>query len=221
VTPPPRARDIPRVWEVDWAIPEEGGTSWESYDWALETARELGVAEITVVGATYPNLGNLNLAIGAAEADSLHRSPHEYEVGGVTVRGVTSRGNWHVRGVVIVAWANDDVLGQVEGQRPAALAAVVSWPEYIPAWLAAHRPKRIGQVRVENEADNTLDSDEREAVASALVALREARVPVDDAALRAHLMARGWNGGLINATVTLARRVMKGETPRHRPTRLD
>jgi hypothetical protein len=98
VTPPPRARDIPRVWEVDWAIPEEDGTSWESYDWALVTAQELGVAEITVVGATYPNLGNLNLAIGAAEADSLHRSPHEYKVGGVTVRGVTSRGNWHVRG---------------------------------------------------------------------------------------------------------------------------
>ncbi len=245
--PPPRTRDIPRVWEVDWAIPEEGGTSWESYDWAFETARELGVAEITVVGATYPNLGNLNLAIGAAEAGLLHRSPHEYEAGGVTVRGVTSRGSWHVRGVVIVAWANDDVLGQVEGQRPAALAAVVSWPKYIPAWLAAHRAKRIGQVRVEDEAEfaggvaqldhraaaaldkaaawvndahHTLDSGEREAVAGALVALREARVPVDDAALRAHLMARGWNGGLINATATLARRVVKGETPRHRPTRL-
>jgi hypothetical protein len=243
VTPPPRTRDIPRVWEVDWAIPDEGGTSWESYDWAFETAQDLGVSEITIIGATYPNLGNLNLAIGAAEADLLHRSPHEYEVGGVTVRGVTSRGNWHVRGVVIVAWANDDVLGQIEGQRPAALAAVVSWPEYIPAWLATHRPKRIGQVRAEDEAEfagggaqldpraataldkaaawvndahRTLDSGEREVIAGALVALREARVPVEDAALCAHLMARSWNGGLINATATLARRVGKGETPRHR-----
>jgi hypothetical protein len=249
VTPavPPRARDIPRVWEVDWAIPEEGGTSWESYDWAFETAAELGVGEITIVGATYPNLCNLGLAVGAAEADLLHRPPHEYEAGDLRVRGVTSRGNWHVRGVVIVAWANDDVLGQVEGQGPAAIAAVVSWPDYIPAWLSAHRPERIGQVRAEaeaefagggvaqfdprattaldkaaawvNDAHHTLDSGEREAVAGALVALREARVPVDDAALRAHLMARGWNGGLINATVTLARRVAKGETPRHRPTR--
>jgi hypothetical protein len=39
--PPRRARDIPRAWEVDWAIPEEGGTSWESYDWAFETAQEM------------------------------------------------------------------------------------------------------------------------------------------------------------------------------------
>lgn len=245
---PKTARDIPRVWEVDWAVPEEeGGTPWAAYDWAFETAQELGVDEITIVGATYPNLRNLNLAIGASEADSLYRSPHEYKAGGLRVRGVTSRGNWHVRGVVIVAWADDDVLGQIEGQRPAALAAVVSWPKYIPAWLAAHHPKRIGQVRAEDEAElaggveqldpraataldkaagwvndahNTLDNSEREVIAGALVALRETRVPVDDAALRTHLMTRGWNGGLINATVTLARRVAKGETPRHRPTRL-
>ena len=71
-----------------------------------------------------------------------------------------------------------------------------------------------------NDAHHTLDSGEREAVAGVLVALREAWVPVDDAALRAHLMGRGWNGGLINATVTLSRRVAKGETPRHRPMRL-
>jgi len=243
-----RARDIPRVWEVDWAMPEEGGSCWESYDWAFETAEQLGVGELTIVGATYPNLGNLNLAIGGGEADSLRRPPHEYQAGGLRVRGVTSRGNWHVSGVIIVAWANDEVLGQVEGQRPAAIAAVVSWPAYIPAWLSAHRPERIGQVRAEaeaefagggvaqldpraataldkaavwvNDAHHTLDRDEGEAVAGAFVALREARVPIDDAALRARLMARGWKGGLINATVTVARRVAKGETPKHRPTRL-
>jgi hypothetical protein len=216
--------------------------------WAFDTSQELGVGEITIVGATYPNLGNLNLAIGADEADSLHRPPHEYEAGGLRVRGVTSRGNWYVRGVVIVAWAHDDVLGQVEGQRPAAIAAVVTVPDYIPAWRAAHHPERIGQVRAEDEAEfsggvvaqldpraataldraaawvndahQTLDGSEREAVAGVLVALREARVPVDDDGLRARLMARGWNGGLINATATLASRVAKGETPRHRPTRL-
>jgi hypothetical protein len=41
----------------------------------------LGVDEITIVGATYANLRNLNLAIGASEADLLYRSPHEYEAG--------------------------------------------------------------------------------------------------------------------------------------------
>ena len=33
-------RAIPRVWEVDWAIPAaEGGTLWESYNWLLTTAK--------------------------------------------------------------------------------------------------------------------------------------------------------------------------------------
>jgi hypothetical protein len=229
-------------------MPEANGAPWESYDWAFEKAQVLGVREITVVGATYPNLRNLDVAIGVEEADLLHRLPHEYEAGGLTVRGVTSRGNWHVRGVVIVAWATDDVLGQVEGQAPAAIAAVVTVPDYIPAWLSAHNPERIGQVRVEDEAEvaggggaqldpraadavdkagawvndahHALDRDEREAVAGVLVALRAASVPVDVDGLRAHLMARGWNGDLINRAVTLARRVADGETPHHRPMQL-
>lgn len=240
------SREIPRAWEVDWAVPAaEGGTRWEAYDWAFETAEQLGVHEITVVGATYENLGNLDLAIGPVEADRLRRLPHEYQVGGMRVRGVPMRGGGLVRGVALVAWANDDVLARVEGQRPRAIAAVASWPNYIPAWLATYRPERIGQVRADAEAEygapavvqldvraaGALDraaawvnehhaglhGAEREAVAGAFVALRAAGVPVEADALRAHLLARGWDGGMIADAVKLAERVANGETPHHRP----
>ncbi len=235
---------IPRVWEVDWAVPEdEGGTPWEAYPWAFETAERLGVAEITIVAATYQNLGALDLAIGDDEAQLLRRPPHTYEAGGVTVSGVASRGIWRARGVVIVAWANDATLGVIEGQRPAAIAAVAQWPDRIPAWLSAHGPERIGQVRTDQEAEwaqstvpplsaraaealdsagwvnqahQTLSADEREVVAGALLALRSEGAYVDLEALRAHLMAQDWNGGLINDVVGLAERVARGKTPRHR-----
>jgi hypothetical protein len=241
-------REIPRVWEVNWAIPkEEGGTPWEAYTWAFEMAEQLDVGEITIVGATYENFRNLDLAIGFAEADLLQRAPHEYEAGGLLVRGVTSRGNWRVRGVVIVAWANDDVLGKVEGQRPSAVAAIAQWADQITAWRSVYRPERIGQVREEQEAEyaehagaevstldaratsalnsasawvndahHRLDGEEREALAGALLALHQAGVGVEAVQLRANLMARGWNGDLIEDAVTLAVRVAKGETPHHR-----
>jgi hypothetical protein len=80
------ARDIPRVWEVDRAVPEEkGGTPWEAYGWTFETAARLNVREITIVVATYQNLGNVDLAIGADEADLMRRPSHEYEAGGLLV----------------------------------------------------------------------------------------------------------------------------------------
>jgi hypothetical protein len=65
-------RDIPRVWEIDWAIPlEEDGTPWEAYDWLLDTARELDTAEVSIAAATYQQLGGLDLAIGDAKAGAL------------------------------------------------------------------------------------------------------------------------------------------------------
>jgi hypothetical protein len=243
-------REIPRVWEVDWAVPAaEGGTAWAAYDWAFDTAEQLGVNEITIVGATYDNLGNLGLAIGPVEADSLRRLSHEYQVDGIRVRGVPMRGGGFVRGVVLVAWANDEILARLEGQRPRAIAAVASWPDYIPAWLATFRPERIGQVRPDaesefaaptvvrldvraaesldraaasvNEHHAGLHGSEREVVAGALVALRDAGVPVDTDALRAHLMQRGWDGGMVADTVKLAERVASGTTPRHKVMRLN
>lgn len=245
----PTTREIPRVWEVDWAIPaEEGGTPWDAYAWAFETAEQLDVAEITIVGATYENFRNLDLAIGFDEADMLQRAPHGYEAGDVTVRGVTSRGNWRVRGVVIVAWADDDVLGKVEGQRPSAIAAVASWQDRIAAWRSVYNPERIGQKREEaeaeyagaevspldpravdalnsasawvNDAHHRLDTDEREAIAGAMLALHRAGVALETAELRANLMERGWNGDLIDDAVALAARITKGETPHHRPFQL-
>jgi hypothetical protein len=72
-----RTRDIPRVWEVDWAIPEaEGGTLWEAYDWLLDTAANMGASEVTIVAATYESLGRLDRAIGDVEAGRMRVQPH-------------------------------------------------------------------------------------------------------------------------------------------------
>lgn len=242
------AADIPRVWEVDWAVPPaEGGTPWEAYDWALEMAEELDV-DLSILASTYDALGRLDWAIGSSEAGRLRVQPHGYRAAGVNVHGVSRRGSWWVRGVVLAAWASDPVLAEIESQRPAAIVAVAQWPDDIAAWRQIHSPARIGQARPDteapydaqavaeldpraaqainaaggwvNQAHSTLSTHEREAVAGALVALRRADVPVDGEALRAHLMAQGWNGKLIERVVQLAERVANGQTPKHRPFRL-
>jgi hypothetical protein len=246
---PSEKRDIPRVWEVDWALPAaEGGTRWAAYDWLLDTAQELGASEVSIVGANYEVLGRLDSAIGSAEASYLRTTGHNYRVDGITVSGVSRRGGWWVRGPVLVAWANDAVLAEVEGQRPAAVAAVATWPEDVAGWRSVYAPERIGQVRTEQEAEfdtvigdldprvaraidsaaawvnenhSVLSTHEREAMAGMFVALRSARIPVDLDAVRARLMAAGWNGGLIERVLQLGERVERGETPRHRPFRLD
>lgn len=238
-------RDIPRVWEVNWALPaHEDGSTWASYDWLLDTAEELGASEVSVVASTYQSLGDLDWAIGRWEAAQLRVAPHSYLVDGITVRGVTRRGHWYARGPVLVAWADDQVLAQVEGQRPDAIAAVAQWPDDVAGWRSIHTPRRIGQIRAEQEAEfdtavvelldpiatdairsaaalvnenhATLSTTEREWVAGALIALRDAGSVVGPDALRTHLMTMGWNGPLIDRTVDLAARIADGQTPRHR-----
>jgi hypothetical protein len=237
-------RDIPRVWEVDWAIPPaEGGTPWEAYDWLLETADQLGATEVSIVASTYDSLGHLNWAIGASEAQWLRVQPHEYRVGGITVRGVSRRGFWYVRGPVLVAWPDDQVMAEIEGKRPAAIAAVAQWPDDIATWRSVYGPTRIGQVRLKQEAEfdtatvveldpkvaeiirsataivnenhAVLSTHEREAMAGALIALRNAGIPVDKEALRAYLMAARWQGRLVSQVLELVDRIDRGQTPRH------
>jgi len=237
-------RAIPRIWEVDWAIPPaEGGTRWEAYDWLIEMAGELDATEVSIVASTYDSLGRLDWAIGASEAQWLRVQPHEYRVGGITVHGVSRRGFWHVRGPVLVAWPDDQVMAEIEGKRPAAIAAVVQWPDDVATWRSVYEPTRIGQVRSEQEAEfdtamvseldpqvadairgaaavvnenhAVLSTHERETMAGALVALRSTGIPVDKEALRAWLMSAGWQGRLVNQALDLADRVERGETPRH------
>lgn len=239
-----KERDIPRVWEVDWAIPPaEGGTPWEAYDWLLETADQLGATEVSIVASTYDSLGHLNWAIGASAAQWLRVQPHEYRVGGITVRGVSRRGFWHVRGPVLVVGPDDQVMAEIEGKRPAAIAAVAQWPDDVATWRSVYGPTRVGQVRPEQEAEfdtatvdeldpqvaeairgaaaivnenhAVLSTHEREAMAGALVALRSAEVPVDREALRAYLMSAGWQGRLVTQVLELADRIDRGQTPRH------
>ena len=243
---PTNHRNIPRIWEVDWAIPtEEGGTPWEAYEWALETADLLKIGEMTIVASTYEAFRNLDRAIPDDQPSRLRVQPHCYELEGLTVYGVSRRGSWSLRGVVIAAWPDDQAMAEIESQRPAAVAAVAQWPDDIGGWRAVHGPGRIGQTRADqeaefdnalvngldaraasaidavagwvNEAHGTLDTDEREAVAGALVALRRAGIAVGAGDLRAHLMRKGWNGALIGKTIELAERVANGQTPRHRP----
>lgn len=237
-------RDIPRVWEVDWALPPgEGGTRWEAYEWLLEMADQLGSVEVSIVASTYDSLGNLNWAIGASEAQWLRVQPHGYKIGGITVRGVSRRGFWHVRGPVLVAWPDDEVMAEIEGKRPAAIAAVAQWPDDVATWRSVYETTRIGQVRSEQEAEfdtatvteldpeaaaairgaaavvnenhAVLSTHEREAMAGALIALRGAGVSVNREALRAFLMAAQWQGRLVNQVLELADRVDRGETPKH------
>jgi hypothetical protein len=198
-------------------------------------AEDLGASEVSIVAGW---------AIGSAEAGAMRVGPHRYRVGGITVHGVSRRGSWHVRGPVLVAWANDQILTEIEGQRPPAIAAVAPWPDDIATWRSVYAPERIGQVRADQEAQfdtatiaaldprverairggaafvnehhAVLSTHEREAMAGALVALRSANVPVDPHALRAYLMAAGLNGGLVDQVLHLAERVARGETPRHR-----
>jgi hypothetical protein len=243
-------REIPRVWEVNWAIPTaEGGTAWEAYDWALDTAEQLGVTDVSIVASTYAALGALNWGIGPGEAERLRVQPHRYRIDGLTVHGVALRGGGYPRGVVLVANADDRTLAKIEGHRPAAIAAVTQWPDNVAAWRSTCQSPRIGQIRPDQEADydtatvatldpvaakainsaaaivnenhSVLSTHEREAMAGALVALRDAGAAVSPEALRTYLKVKGWNGKLIERTVTLAARVAEGQTPRHRPFALD
>jgi hypothetical protein len=238
--------DIPRVWEVDWAIPaSEGGTRWESYGWLLEVAKSLDATDVSIVGATYDVLGRLDLAIGDQAANALRVLPHRYTIGGITVHGVSRHGSWQIRGPVLAAWPNEDVLADIEGQKPVAVAAVASWPDNVAGWRSIYLPERIGQIRTEQEAEfdtvivaeldrrvagvvrvaaalvneshSVPSTHERERMAGAFVALRDAGITVDLDALRAHLMGAGWNGQLVGRVLQLAERVAGGETPHHQP----
>ena len=143
-----------------------------------------------------------------------------------------------------MAYATDDVLAEVEKQRPPAIAAVASWPDDIVIWRSQHNPRRIGQVRADQEAEYdtasvpelhpraidalnsairpvnpahaVLSVHEREWIAGALLALRDAGIPVDRDAFQAYLMHAGWGGKLIAGALDLAERVEAGRTPRHR-----
>jgi hypothetical protein len=240
-----QVRDIPRVWEVDWAVPsDEEGAPWAAYPWLLDMAADLGATEVSIVAGTYQSLGRLDLAIGGTEASRLRVLPHQYRIGGITVHGIPRRGSWYARGPVLVAWADDQILSEIEAQRPTAIAAVAGWPDDIATWRSLYRPQRVGQARRDQEAEfdtasdpvldpravdairsaaalvnenhSVLSTHEREWVAGALVALRAAGIPIAEDALRAQLMAAGWNGKLIAQVLQLAGRIERGQTPRHK-----
>ena len=240
---------VRRVWEVDWRPAVDDGAPWAAYPWLLRTAVEIGATEVFVAVASYEVLDRLVSTIGSDQVRKLRRTQRSYRASGVTVRAVSRRGSWWAHGPVLVAWAKDDVLAQVEGMHPPAIAAVAAGPDDIAAWRKVHNPPRIGEVRPDSDAGSEtlvvaeldprvskaidgaaisvnrnhwiLATDERELIAGALIALRSARVAVDLGAFRAHLMAAGWSGSLIIDVLRLAKRIEAGATPRHRKFPLD
>jgi hypothetical protein len=88
-------------------------------------------------------------------------------------------------------------------------------------WTRARRKAFDSVAAMVNEHHSVLSIHEREWLAGALVALRNVGVPVDQDALRGHLMSAGWGGRLIDQAISLAERVARGETPRHRPDVLE
>lgn len=147
--------DIARVWEVDWSPSRvDGGTRWAAYAWLLQAARYLGVQEATIAAANFESMTGLETAIGSSLAAALRGPDHRFVADGITVHGVSRRtSSWPVRGPVLVPWATDAVLKTVEAKRPRAIAAVASWPQDIAAWCATQAPRRIGQVRADEESD--------------------------------------------------------------------
>lgn len=217
---------------------------WSAYRWALEKAQELETG-VSIVAGTYGNFRKLDDAIGSSEAQRLALGDHAYTVQGVHVRAVPARSTFFVSGVVLVAWATDARMAQVEGQHPAAVAAVASLPDDIAGWRSVHPAERIGEVRPEQESEfdsapaepldpraaaalsssgaminqnhAAMDTDEREGVAGALLAIRAAGLSLDPAAIRAHLMSEHWSGPIIEQALELASRIESGKRPRHRP----
>lgn len=239
------AQQVPRVWEIDWSSDGTGAElPWAAYPWALAVARERGTG-VSIVAGAFKTFRNFGPGLGHARAAALYAGSHRYSDQGVVVSAVPATRRFHVGGVVLVAMASDERLAHVEGQRPVAVAAVADWPDAIVEWRSLHQPPRIGESRPDQEAEfdaepsppldpravellrsagalvNTnhavLSTHERQRVAGALVALRQAEIPVADAALRAHLMSHGWGGPLIDQVAALAGRVRVGQTPRHDP----
>lgn len=236
-----RTRNIPRVWEVDWAV-DASGQPWSAYPWALSQARELQT-HLSIVAGTYGAFEHLDLAIGRGRAYDLARGSHQFTEGGVHVKAVRATKRFHVSGVVLVAWATDNRLAHVEGQYPAAVAAVPSLPDDIRIWRGTCGAPRIGERRPDIEADfesttvapldpraaaalsssgaminqnhAAMDTDERRSIAGALLAIRDAGLPASADALRAHLMSEGWSGPIINQTLELAQQIAAGKTPSH------
>lgn len=154
---------------------------------------------------------------------------------------VTGRGGGFVRGQgpVLMAWADMDDIGQLVqagGSRITALC-VISWSdERLRPWVEQAEPDILGNAApweveptgldpVVVEAlrsftqsinhNNTISAGfEKDVVVSGLLALRDARIPMDAAAMQAWTLANGWSGKNPQRLATYVIDIQTGKRPR-------
>lgn len=169
------------------------------------------------------------------------RTLHELVERYSDVDHVTGRGGGFVRGQgpVLMAWADMDDIGQLVqsgGNRITALC-VISWSdERLRPWVEQAEPDILGNAAlweveptgldpVVVEAlrsftqtinhNNTISAGfEKDVVVSGLLALRDARIPMDAEAMQAWTLANGWSGKNPQRLATYVVDIQAGKRPR-------
>ena len=160
------------------------------------------------------------------------------------VEHVTGRGGGYIRGTgpVLMAWADMDDIGKVMrfgGRAVRALCVIPAYDEAIRPWVAAVRPQVLGDGSAwEDEApelhpvvveamtgltsmvnhNNTISAGhEKDMVVSALLALHDAGIAMDGAALQGWALAHGWSGKNPERLAKYVDDINAGRRPRARP----
>ncbi|GAA4740604.1 hypothetical protein GCM10023328_22230 [Modestobacter marinus] len=156
---------------------------------------------------------------------------------------ITGRGGTHLRGTgpVLMAWADMDDIGELvrfAGRRIRALCVIPAYDDALRPWVSAVRPAVLGDgsawedptpvldpVVVEAltgltgsiNHNNTISAGfEKDMVVSSLLALRDAGIPMDDAAMQGWALANGWSGENPQRLAKYVRDINGGTRPRCR-----
>ncbi|MBB3084227.1 hypothetical protein [Geodermatophilus sabuli] len=159
------------------------------------------------------------------------------------VEHVTGRGGAILRGTgpVLMAWAHMDDIGELvrSGGRRIRALCVITWSEEaIRPWVTAVRPTLLGDgsawqdltpdldpVVVEAligltasiNHNNTISAGyEKDMVVGALLALHDAGIPMDGAAMQGWALAHGWSGKNPERLAEYVRNINIGKRPRSR-----
>ncbi len=163
--------------------------------------------------------------------------------GHANVEHVSGRGGAYLRGTgpVLMAWAHMDDIGELvrNGARLIRALCVITWSEdAIRPWVTSARPTILGDssawehltaeldpVVVEalkdmtatiNHSNTIAAGYEKDDVVSALLALHNARVSMDGAAMQGWALANGWSGENPEQLAKYVRAINAGTRPRCR-----
>lgn len=167
----------------------------------------------------------------------IHHLVHRYS----NVDHVTGRGTGFVRsrGPVLMAWADMDDIGKLArtgGNRITALCVISHNEEGLRQWVALSKPEILGDISTwEDDAvqlapevvealrsmtpvinhNNTISAGfEKSVVVRQLLALHDARVPMDAEAMQAWCLASGWSGKNPQRLAQYVIEIQKGKRPR-------